>query len=133
MNRKPYSTDLTDAQWQQLEPLIPPRKPGGRDRTVDMREVISAINYVLRTGCHWHLIPHDFPPSGTVYWYFRTWRLEGAWQRIHAALRGQVRQEEGREASPSAAVVDSQTVKTTEKGGPAAMIPPRRSKAANAR
>jgi transposase len=133
MNRKPYSTDLTDAQWQQLEPLIPPRKPGGRDRTADMREVINAINYVLRTGCHWHLIPHDFPPSGTVYWYFRTWRLEGAWQRIHAALRGQVRQVEGREASPSAAVVDSQTVKTTEKGGPAAMIRPKRSKAASAR
>jgi putative transposase len=67
MNRKPYSTDLTDAQWQQLEPLIPPRKPGGRDRTADMREVINPINFVLRTGCHWHLIPHDFPPSGTVY------------------------------------------------------------------
>jgi putative transposase len=133
MNGKPYSSDLTDGQWQQLEPLIPPRKPGGRDRSADMREVINAINYGLRTGCHWHLIPHDFPPSGTVYWYFRTWRLEGNWQRIHAALRRQVRQEEGREASPSAAIVDSQTVKTTEKGSPAAMIPPRRSKAASAR
>jgi putative transposase len=132
MNRKPYSTDLTDAQWQQLEPLIPPRKPGGRDRTVDMREVINAINYVLRTGCHWHLIPHDFPPSGTVYWYFWSWRQEGAWEQIHAALRTQVRVQEGRQESPSAAIVDSQTVKTTEKGGPAATIRPSRSKGANA-
>jgi putative transposase len=133
MNRKPYSTDLSDAQWQQLEPLIPPRKPGGRDRTADMREVINAINYVLRTGCHWHLIPHDFPPSGTVYWYFWTWRQEGHWQQMHDVLREQVRTDAGREKSPSAAILDSQTVKTTEKGDRPASMAPRRSRVASAR
>jgi putative transposase len=133
MNRKPYSTDLTDAQWQQLEPFIPPPKPGGRDRSVNMREVINAINYVLRTGCHWHLIPHDFPPSGTVYWYFWTWRQDGTWQRVHAALRTQVRVQDGREESPSAAIIDSQTVKTTEKGDRAATTAARRSRAGSAR
>ena len=95
MNRKPSSTDLTDAQWQRLERLIPPAKPGGRDRSANMREVMNAINYVLRTGCHWHLLPHDFPPSGTVYWYFWTWRNEGAWQLMHDILREQVRTEAG--------------------------------------
>ena len=133
MNRKPYSTDLTDAQWERLEPLIPPAKPGGRDRSANMREVINAINYVLRTGGHWHLIPHDFPPSGTVYWYFWTWRKEGAWQQMHDLLREQVRTEAGREPSPSAAILDSQTVKSTEKGDRRASMAPRRSKAANAR
>jgi transposase len=133
MNRKPYSTDLTDAQWRRLEPLIPPAKPGGRPRDADMREVINAINYVLRTGCHWHLLPHDFPPSGTVYWYFWTWRQDGTWQRIHDALRAQVRAQDGRQESPSAAIIDSQTVKTTEKGGPEATTAARRSRGGSAR
>lgn len=133
MKRKSYSTDLTDAQWARLEPLIPPAKPGGRDRSANMREVVNAINYVLRTGCHWHLIPHDFPPSGTVYWYFWTWRKEGAWQRMHDALREQVRTHAERQTSPSAAIVDSQTVKTTEKGGLPASTGARRSRGANAR
>jgi putative transposase len=133
MNGKSYSTDLTDAQWERLKSLIPPAKPGGRDRSANMREVMNAINYVLRTGCHWHLIPHDFPPSGTVYWYFWTWRNEGAWQQMHDILREQVRTEAGRETSPSAAILDSQTVKSTEKGDRSASTAPKRSKGANAR
>jgi putative transposase len=132
MNRKPYSTDLTDAQWERLEPHIPPAKPGGRDRSVNMREVMNAINYVLRTGCHWHLLPHDFPPSGTVYWYFWTWRNESAWQQMHDILREQVRTAAGREISPSAAILDSQMVKSTAKGGRPASTAPKRLKAANA-
>src|SRR5689334_5168305 len=133
MNRKPYSTDLTDAHCQRLEPLIPPAKPGGRDRSANMREVMNDVNYVLRTGCHWHLMPHDFLRSGTVYWYFWTWRNEGAWQQMRAILLDQVRNEAGRETSPSGAILDSQTVTSTEKGDRPASMAPRRSTAANAR
>jgi transposase len=129
MNRRPYATDLTDQQWQEIEPLIPPPKSGGRDRTTDMREVLNGINYVLRTGCQWHLLPHDFPPHRTVYHYFWSWGKDDTWQRMHDCLRGEVRLQEGREESPSAAVIDSQTVKTTEKGGRAASTAARRSRA----
>jgi len=91
-----------------------------------MREVINAILYVLRNGIVWRALPHDFPPWKTVFHYFRAWRQDGTWEAIHDALRAEVRLSDGREASPSAAILDSQSVKTTEKGGPAAMMPARR-------
>ena len=117
MNRKAYKTDITDAQWQILEPLIPPAKPGGHPRTVNMREVVNGIFYVLRTGCGWEMLPHDLPPYPTVYYYFRRWQKTGVWQQMNNALRQQLRQVEGRNPQPSAAIADSQSVKTTEKRG----------------
>jgi putative transposase len=132
MTRQPYPSDLTDRQWRRLEPLIPPAKPGGRPRSADPREVVNAILYVLRNGVVWRALPHDFPPWKTVYHYFRTWRQDGAWDAIHDALRAQVRLADGRAASPSAAILDSQSVKTTEKGGRAATTRPSRSTAENA-
>jgi putative transposase len=117
MPRKPYPTDLTDAQWAILEPLIPPAKPGGRPREVDLREVLNGIFYHLRVGGAWRALPHDLPPWQTVYDYFNAWRKDGTWETIHAALRERVRRQSGREATPSAAIVDSQSVKTTHRGG----------------
>jgi putative transposase len=114
----PYPSDLTDEQWHVLEPLIPPEKHGGRHREVDMREVINAILYVLRTGCPWRHLPHDYPPWGTVHYCFWLWSNDGTWARIHDRLREMVREEAGREKEPSAAIMDSQSVKTTERGGP---------------
>lgn len=127
MARQPYATDLTDAQWARLAPLIPPALPRGRPRSVDLREVLNAILYLSRAGCSWRLLPHDLPPWGTVHYYYRRWRLDGTWQQIHDTLREQVRVSVGREASPSAAILDSQSVKTTEKGGFGAMMLARRS------
>ena len=117
MNRQAYPTDLTDAEWAIAEPLIPPAKPGGRKRTTDVREVLNAIFYLLRAGCAWRMLPHDFPNWNTVYTYFRNWRQDGTWQELNDALRREVRTQAGRQAEPSAAILDSQSVKTTEKGG----------------
>ena len=116
MNRKPYPTDLSDQEWEQLAPLIPAAKLGGRKRSTDMREVVNAIFYVLKTGSQWDMLPHDFPPKGTVFDYFNQWSKDGTWERMNAKLRVRVRLAAGREATPSAAIVDSQSVKTTEKG-----------------
>jgi putative transposase len=116
--RRAYPTDLTDEQWHILGPMIPPEKHGGRHRTVDMREVVDAILYILRTGCQWRNLPHDFPAWGTVSWYFWLWCKDGTWARMHDRLREMVREEAGREKEPSAAIMDSQSVKTTEQGGP---------------
>jgi len=117
MSRKPYPSDLSDAEWLILEPLIPPAKRGGRIRRVNMREIVDAIYYVLRSGCAWRMLPHDFPPWQTVYGYFNTWRRESVWETMNDALRESVRQEAGREIEPSAAIIDSQSVETTEVKG----------------
>lgn len=117
MPRKPYPTDLTDAQWALLAPLLPPAKPGGRPRSVDLREICNAIFYHLRVGGAWRTLPHDLPPWQTVYDYFNAWRKDGTWEGIHAALREAVRRRDSRAPTPSAGVVASQSVKTTHRGG----------------
>jgi len=114
MSRQPYPTDLTDQQWQLIASLIPAAKVGGRPRTVDVREILNAIFYILVSGCAWRLLPHDFPSWSTVYYYFRCWRIVGLWQQMNQILRQKVRFSRGREPTPSAAIVDSQSVKTTE-------------------
>jgi putative transposase len=115
--RKAYRSDLTDQQWELIRGLLPAAKPGGRPRTVDLREVVNTLMYQARTGCQWDYLPHDLAPKSTVWDYFVAWQNDGSWQRILDALRGQIRNEAGREETPSVACIDTQSVKSTEMGG----------------
>ena len=131
-----YPSDLTDAEWALVAPLIRPAKRGGRRRSVDVREVLNAIFYVLSTGCQWNALPRDLPPKSTVYDYLDLWDWDGTLWRIHDALYVETRERAGREASPSVAIIDSQTAKAASKGGPRstarASMRARRSRAASA-
>lgn len=131
MPRQAYPTDLNDKEWAVIEPYVPKPKTGGRPTEHSRREIINAIAYILRSGCAWRLMPHDLPPWSTVYDYFRQWRIDGTWERINTALREKLRTTIGREAEPSAAIIDSQTVKTTEKGDLAATMQARKSRDAS--
>ena len=130
-----YPSDLTDAEWALVEPTIPPARHGGRRRAVDVREVVNAIFYVLSTGCQWKALPKDLPPKSTAHHYFMLWDWDGTLERLHHLLYVAVREREGREASPTAAILDSQSAKAAQKGGPGsihrAMTRARRSRAAS--
>ena len=126
MEGKRYPSDMTDDEWATLEPLIPAAKPGGRHRCANMREVVNGICYVLRGGIPWRILPKEFPPWKTVYHYFRLWRLDGTWEMLNTKLRERVRSQSGREATPSAGVMDSQSAKTTERGDPVGMTAARK-------
>ncbi len=132
MDNKNYPSDLTNEQWKLIEPLLPPAKTGGRPRSTDLRQVINGILYLVRTGCSWRMLPHDFPPWPTVHDYYRKYRHDGTWNWIHEVLHEQVRIHVGREPSPSAAIIDSQSVKTASKGGIKATTRERRYRVENA-
>ena len=130
-----YPSDLTDEEWGLIAPLIPPGKRGGRKRSVNMREVVNGIMYVLSTGCQWRYVPGDLPPKSTLYSYFDLWTWQGVIDRMHYALYVQCRSRLEHEASPTACIIDSQSVKSAEKGGPAltrmATMQAKRSRARN--
>ncbi len=125
--RTPYPTDLTGPQWAQVCRVLPAPKPGGRPAKYERREIVNALLSVARTGCPWRALPHDLPPGTIVYWYFRCWKKDGTLDRLHDELRAAA----GRRRQPSAAVIDSQSVKTTERGGRTGSTPTRRSTAAS--
>jgi len=129
--RKSYPSDLSNAEWGLIESMLPKPKPVGRPVKYSRREILNAIVYVLRSGCAWRQLPHDLPPWSSVYLYFRAWRRDRTWHRIHEKLRGDLRVAEGRQRQPSAGILDSQSVKTTEKGGFMDMTRARKSTAAN--
>jgi len=130
--RASYPTDLTDSQWSVLEPLIPEARPGGRPRKADKRRIVEAILYQLRAGSAWRLLPHDFPPWQTVYYYLRRWQAEGVWATVHHTLLMADRERAGREASPTAVIIDSQSVRSADqKGDSKASMRVKRSMAAN--
>ena len=116
-----YPSDLTDEEWAFIEPLIPPGKPGGGKRTVIMRNVVDGVMYLLSTGCQWRAVPKDLPPRSTLFDYLDLWSWDGTLERIHHELYVQCREREEREASPTAAIIDSQSVKSAEKGGRASI------------
>jgi putative transposase len=117
MASRRYPSDLTDAEWDLLEPLLPAPKKRGRPRLRGPRDILDAVFYVLKSGCQWRMLPRDFPPWKTVSHYFRRWRLDGTWERMNRALRRRLREKLGREPEPSAGIVDAQSVKTTGVGG----------------
>ena len=135
-SRLRYPSDLTDEEWAHVAPVIPLAKPGGNKRTVDVREVMNGVMYVLSTGCQWRALPKDLPPKSTVHDYLILWSCDSTLDRIHHALYIACREQAEREASPTAAIIDSQSVKGAEKGGPAsirmAMMRARRSRARSA-
>jgi putative transposase len=118
MTTCPYPSDLTDEEWTILAPLIAPGKQAGHPQGLDLRRIVDAAFYLLRTGCQWRALPHDFPPWTAVFYHYAKWRRRGTWERINAALRERQRLAQGRPAQPSAAIIDSQSVRTTEAGGP---------------
>ena len=130
--RLTYPTDLSDEEWLILKPLLPPEKSGGRPRKSPLREVLNGIQYILRGGCAWRLMPHDLPHWQTAYQTWRAWRQDGTWVRMHDQLRDRVRTAMGRHPQPSAAIIDAQTVNTTEQGGSTAMTGRRNATAASA-
>ena len=120
-SRLRYPSDLTDQEWEKVAPLIPPAKRGGNKRTVVVREVVNGLMYVLSAGCQWRAVPKDLPPRSTLHGYFDLWSWDGTLDQIHYALYVECREQAGREASPTAAIIDSQSLKSAEKGGPASM------------